>query len=162
MKRKMLWLLAILLLLCACGEAIYTAKEDAVGILVEIDVEDDVYEILWAGAMDGEDFGGGGASNADRSRLGYDRFGRKEKDPKELLEFCKEDYPQTTDLSTFSLTLYVRNEPLEGVNWDAPYEGAVQVQGELAFPVEYGHLYRVRLSGSREKGYTATYLGEQE
>jgi len=162
MKRILPWLLAILFLLCACGEVVYTAQEDEVRIVVELDTEDDIYEVSFARCVDGEAFGGCGVSNADRSRLGYNRFGQREKNPKVLLDFLKEDFPNITDLSGFSMQLYVRNSPLEGVNWDEPFDGTVEVQNELAFPVEYGHLYRVRLSGSREKGYTATYLGEQE
>ncbi len=161
MKRFAVLLLALCLLL-GCSAAEYHADEQTILILVELDQSDDVYEISYERMINGQSVGGGGASNADRSRLGYTRFGTREKDPLIDLILTTDDFPADADLDAFSLQLYVRTEPLISVDWDDPYVGTIPVKELLSFSVAYGHVYRVRLYGSTEEGYHAEFLGQTE
>ncbi|MBR3271221.1 MAG: hypothetical protein IKI59_04795 [Clostridia bacterium] len=151
-----------LLLLClflfprfSCGGS-YVPKPqpDRITFVYELQTEDDIYEVMCSRLIDGEEVSIHGGSHADKTEL------------KGLLEdwIEKDDYPEGDedfDYSKFGMQLYIRTEPLTDLDPARIFLNTVPVEPLLEFPVEYGHLYTIRIEGSREKGYTATYLGEQ-
>ena len=156
--KRVIQILTCLCLLCtvtACEglfalEPVYHASENEALIVVELDVEDTVFEILCEYGTDGTAWGGQGAAHADGSKL------KRSID----LHLESSDFPENVDLSTFSIQLLVVNTKTDrkSIDLNDPLRGTIPA-GELSFPIEFGTVYRVLISGSAEKGYTAQYLG---
>ena len=144
-----------LLPLLACGKTQNTANANhRIWLTYELHTEDDVYEVLYQWYIDGKRIGDHGLSFADKSSLPetLDDFVQYETDPE------GNDY----DYSKFGIRLYLRNEPVSDTENESILDGAVPVEPMLSFAAEFDHKYTILIEGSREKGYTATFLGEQK
>ena len=138
----------------ACKKAQDTSKENhRIWLVYELQTEDDVYEVLSKRYIDGEQIGEHGGSNHDGSKLG-ETFS-------DWVEYETDADGKEYDYSRFGIRLYVRNEPVDMEN-DAIFDGAVEVEPMLTFKAEFDHKYTIRIEGSREKGYTAAFLGEKK
>ncbi len=154
MYRRIGAMLLCLLLLpqLACGKAQDAAKTNRrIALVYELHTEDDVYEVLSKRYIDGEQIGQRGVSNHDRSKLG-ETLG-------DWVEYETDADGNEYDYAGFGIRLYVRNEPVDWEN-ESIFDGAVPVEPMLSFKAELGRKYTIRIEGSREKGYTASFLGE--
>ena len=161
-RRKRHWIegtVGLLMVLCAAGcvwlnpEPVYTANVNEVVIVVEPNTDDSVYEVMGIFGVNGILCGGRGGGNADRSKLEY---------AIDALRLEPKDFPIKSDLSTFTVDFYLATVNDHAIDFDNPTEGMVPVAGTLAFPVAYGNVYRVSITGSAEKGYKANYLGTDD
>lgn len=148
-------LLLFLLPLLACGKPQNTANANhRIWLDYELHTEDDVYEVLYQWYIDGEPIDDHGLSFADHSKL-----------PETLADFVEyKTDPEGNgyDYSKFGIRLYLRNEPVSDANNTPILDGAVPVEPMLTFAAEFDRHYVIRIEGSREQGYTATFLGERK
>ncbi len=153
MKRILAILFCALLLFGCSGEVQYTASEDSFWIVVEPAIEEPLYEIVMDYGKDGEWIGVQGVTNADNSAMTDRTFG---------FLFDPDEYPEDVSIEEgeWEFDFWLRSTPgAPEMDPAKVYDGKASVQDTLKLSTEFGHVYYVRIEGSVEKGYTATYLG---
>lgn len=149
-RKSAVWLLllALCLGLAACSEPLGSAGKDEVFIRVHVETEDEIEEFLHEYGFGEKSFATGGTRAADWTpmKAGEVIF--------ETLERNAEPptVPEDGDLTGFWMEFSV------GLFDEAVTP--VPVEGRIDVPVEFGHNYDYRLTGSWEKGYKLERMEE--
>ena len=147
MKKLLIILLLVMgMLVTGCQKKEVTAGENEFIVIVELAAEDREICVLNCDYFLEKDLKGGrSVCNANqKTPLKGELY----------FNFEPADFPAGADISTFS-AFYLAEYDFSHVGEVANYADADLIANEIVLNAKWGQVYRVRITGSREKGYAA-------
>ncbi len=125
------------------------AAEDEILLIVDLDSQDEIYQVSMDFFVDGVWVGDAGTRNADGTPLGS-----KER----IYQFIQvgTDLEAGLDISRLSVQFYLANTLLNDPKDLAERTVRYKVGEEVEIAAEYGNTYYISIVGSKESGFTVS------